>query len=60
MDNQRCNLVHHRFEKLHRNMNIVVTAKAIVSKVQNNLLGFFVGGIVDGKCVGIRNPAQQL
>ena len=53
-------MVHHRFEKLHRNMNIVVTAKAIVSKVQNNLLGFFVGGIVDGKCVGIRNPAQQL
>ena len=48
MNNWRCNLVHHRFEKLHRNMNIVVTAKAIVLKVQNNLLGFFVGAIVDG------------
>ena len=26
----------------------------IVSKVQNNRLGFIVDGIVDGKCVGYR------
>ena len=52
------NLVHHRFQKLHR--NIVVAAGTIVSKAQNNLLEFIVGGIVDSKCVGIWDPVQQL
>ena len=36
-----------------------MTARTIVSKVQNNLLNFIVGGIVDGKCVGIGDPLQQ-
>ena len=58
MDNQRCNLVHYRFKKLYR--NIVVAAGTIVSKVQNNLLDFITGGIVDGKSVGIGDPVQQL
>ena len=33
----------------------MVTGK-IVSKVQNNPLDFIVDGIVDGKCVGYREP----
>ena len=50
-------MFHYRFKKLYR--NIVMTARTIVSKVQNNLLNFIVGGIVDGKCVGIGDPLQQ-
>ena len=38
----------------------VMTAGTIVVKFQDNLLDFIVGGIVDGKCVGIRDPVQQL
>ena len=37
-----------------------MTAGTIVVKVQNNLLDFIVGGIVDGKCVRIGDPVQQL
>ena len=38
----------------------VMTAGTIVVKFQDNLLDFIVGGIVDGKCVGIGDPVQQL
>ena len=58
MGNRRCNLVHHRFTKLRK--NIAVAAGTSVSKVQNNLLDFIVGVKVDGKCVGIWEPIQQL
>ena len=32
----------------------------IVSKVQNNLLDFIVGGIIDDKFIGIGDTVQQL
>ena len=46
------------FKKLYR--YIVMDAGTVVSKVLNNLLDFIVGGMVVGKCVGIRVPVQQL
>ena len=58
MDDRRCNVVRYRFKKLYR--NILVPDGTIVSKVQNNLLDFIVGGIVDSKCVGIEDPVQEL
>ena len=43
-----------------RNFTGVMDAGTVVSKVLNNLLDFIVGGMVVGKCVGIRVPVQQL